>query len=214
MIANELELSKGTEELGLSLSAGQLASMLQYLALIQKWNRTYNLTAIREEEKVVAYHLMDSLVVLPHLQVGDLIDIGSGAGLPGIPLAIALPERRVVVLDSNHKKGAFLRQAKTELGLANLEVVTERAESYRPGVKFGAAISRAFSDLNTFVLAAAPLILPTGLLMAMKGVYPNEELEQLPASVRVENVIRLTVPGLDAERHLVVLRCPVGDATT
>lgn len=199
------ELERGASALGIPLTVLQRDRMLQYVALISKWNRVYNLTAIRENEKAVTYHLLDSLSILPHLGAEVILDIGTGAGLPGIPLALAAPNLRITLLDSNHKKGSFLRQARLELGLENVDVVVERAETYQPSVRFGAAVSRAFSDLGTFIQAAAPLILPNGRLLAMKGVYPNEELEQVPSGVRVEKVVRLSVPGLDAERHLVVL---------
>lgn len=201
-----VELGAGAVALGLNLSADQLRRMHEYVALIKKWNRVYNLTAIRDEERFVPYHLLDSLSVLPHVQTPDLLDVGSGAGLPGIPLAIARSSLQVTLLDSNHKKGSFLRQVKLELGLDNVDVVIERAENYRPEVRFGAAVSRAFSDLTSFVQAAARLISPGGRLIAMKGIYPNEELEQIPSTVILEDVIRVEVPGLDAERHLICLR--------
>lgn len=200
------EIRAGATALGLNLSGAQVDHLVAYLELIGKWNQVYNLTAIRDPDKLVTYHLLDSLAVLPHLPATNLLDVGSGPGLPGIPLAIARPDLRVALLDSNHKKGSFLRQAKLELGLDNVEVIIERVETYHPRDKFGAAISRAFSDLATFVQAAQSLISPDGVLLAMKGVYPHEELEQLPSSMILEKVIRLSVPGLDAERHLVILR--------
>lgn len=207
------ELEQGASALGVPLTVRQRDRMLRYIALVSKWNRVYNLTAIREDDKAVSYHLLDSLSILPHLDVGTILDIGTGAGLPGIPLALATPDLRVTVLDSNHKKGSFLRQARLELGLDNLDVVVERAETYRPAVRFEAAVSRAFSDLGTFIQAASPLILPNGRMLAMKGVYPNEELEQVPAGILVEKVVRLSVPGLEAERHLVLLRPIASEAS-
>jgi len=200
------ELSAGAEALGLLLSSTQEGLLLKYLDLLKKWNRTYSLTAIREDDKLVRYHLLDCLSVLPHLSATSLIDVGSGAGLPGIPLAIVSPQLRVVLLESNHKKGAFLRQSVLELELPNVEVVLERAETYHPNEKFDVAISRAFSDLASFADVSGRLIRRDGQLIAMKGVYPNEELAQVPSTMRIEKVIRLSIPGLQAERHLVLLR--------
>lgn len=205
---SDSELESGVRDLGLSVSKEQRATLLEYLQLLQKWNQVYNLTAIREEEKLLPYHLLDSLSVTPHIVGHRLIDIGTGAGLPGIPLAVARPDLHVVLLDSSHKKTTFLRQATAELRLSNVEVITERAEAYQPPGKFDAAISRAFSDLKTFVDVARHLIRPSAMLLAMKGLYPNEELEQLPSYAVTEKIVRLNVPGLtNAERHLVILRC-------
>ena len=202
----ERQLDEGLAHLGLSLAAHARGQLLRYLALLQKWNRVYNLTAIRQAGRLVSHHLLDSLSVLPHLPGPRLIDVGSGAGLPGIPLAIARPDWQVVLLDSNHKKGAFLRQAVIELELANAEVVIARAEEWHSAQLGTAAVSRAFSDLAGFVEAARHMVLPGGILAAMKGVYPDEELMQLPAGVLVDAVVPLDVPGLGAARHLVLLR--------
>lgn len=200
------ELDSGARMLKLDLAPTQKSTLLQFLELLQKWNKVFNLTAIREEEKLVPYHLMDSLAVFPFIEGKGLLDVGSGGGLPGIPLAILRPELRVVLLDSNHKKASFLRQASVELNLKNVEVVTVRAESYQPEISFSTAISRAFSDLRTFCEVTRNVILPKGALIAMKGIYPNEELTQLPSDIEVASVARLTVPGLNAERHLVIMR--------
>jgi 16S rRNA (guanine527-N7)-methyltransferase len=194
--------------LGSALPAGAREKLDAYVALLAKWNRTYNLTAIREPERMVTHHVLDALSVLPHLPDRAnlaLLDVGSGGGVPGIPLAIARPSWRVVVLDSNHKKGAFLRQAAIELALANVEAVTERVENYAPAAAFDVAISRAFADLPAFVEAALRHVAPGGRLVAMKGVIPHEEIAQLPDGVRVVATHALAVPGLDAERHLVVI---------
>jgi 16S rRNA (guanine527-N7)-methyltransferase len=155
---------------------------------------------------VVSHHLLDSLAVLPHLEANSIVDVGSGAGLPGIPLALAKPEWRVVLLDSNHKKGAFLRQAILELELSNTELVTARAERWSSPCLFDVVISRAFSDLPGFVEAARHLRAPTGVLAAMKGVYPDEELAQVGSATSIRNVLPLDVPGLRAARHLVLLQ--------
>jgi len=158
---------------------------------------------------VVTHHLLDALATLPHLPDATslrLIDVGSGGGLPGVPLAIARPQWGVTLLDSNRKKAAFLRQAAAELALANVSVVAMRAEDYTPAVLFDVAISRAFADLARFAAAARQLVRPGGRLLAMKGVYPREELEALPLAFRVVAVPALHVPGLDAERHLVIMQ--------
>jgi len=199
-------LAQGVLRLGLELPPEAGQRLLNYLALLGKWNQTYNLTAIREPGKVVTHHLLDSLSVLPYVNTDTITDVGSGAGLPGIPLAVAKPGSRVVLIESNHKKGAFLRQAMTELQLTNVEVITERAENWHPLFEVGVVISRAFADLAGFVEIAGHLCSPTGVMLAMKGLYPDEEIEQLPASVKLERVERIDVPGLRATRHLVILR--------
>jgi len=193
---------------GAGLPEGLAPKLDAYLALLAKWNRTYNLTAIREPERMVTHHALDALAVLPHLPARSalrMLDVGTGGGVPGIPLALARPGWRVVLLDSNHKKGAFLAQAAIELGLANVEVATTRVEDYAPSAPFDVIISRAFSDLASFAGAALPLLAPGGALVAMKGVLPHEELAHLPADVRVVATPALSVPGLAAERHLVIM---------
>ena len=199
-------LHAGITALKLDLSAEQEAKLLAYVALLEKWNKVYNLTAVREPEAMVTQHLLDSLAVLPHLGAAkSLVDVGAGAGLPGIPLAIARPDLRVTLSDSNHKKTTFMQQACVELGLTNATVVCERVERVQLAQKADAVISRAFSELKEFARLAAHLVAPGGRMLAMKGVYPHEELAQLPANIKAERVIPLTVPGLDANRHLVVM---------
>jgi 16S rRNA (guanine527-N7)-methyltransferase len=200
------QLAEGLRSLGLALPPQAVGLLTQYCALLEKWNRVYNLTAIRERSKIVSHHVLDCLAVAAHLPGDSLADVGSGAGLPGIPLAIARPQMAVVLLESNHKKGAFLRQAVVELGLSNVQVMTSRAEEYRPDPALAMAISRAFADLAGFVDAARHLVVQGGWLLAMKGVYPDEELTQLPPDVEVESVIELDVPGVRAARHLVRMR--------
>lgn len=198
------ELSQGLEHLGLDLSARQLAALDSYLALLGKWNQTYNLTAVRDEARMVSYHLLDSLTLVPHLDGGTrLLDVGSGGGMPGIPAAIARPDLSVVLLDANHKKTTFLRQAAIELKLTNVEVVTERVELYQPEAGFDRITSRAFAELGEFVKLTRHLLAPGGQFVAMKGVYPYEEIALLPADITVSEVVPVSVPGLDAERHLV-----------
>ncbi len=202
----ERQLDQGLEQLNLFLDPEARTRLLRYLGLLQKWNRVYNLTAIRQPGRLVSHHLLDSLAVLPYLPGPTLVDVGTGAGLPGIPIAIARPDWQVVLMDSNHKKGAFLRQAVIELGLANAQVALTRAEEWRPPQLVGGAVSRAFSDLAGFAEAARHMVAPGGILAAMKGLYPDEELEQLPKGVLLEEVVPLQVPELRAARHLVLLR--------
>lgn len=194
--------------LGIVLPEGAAELLQRYLALLAKWNRTYNLTAIREPERMVTHHILDALAVLAHLpqQAGlRLLDVGSGGGVPGLPLAIARPDWQVVVNDSNAKKGAFLQQAIGELGLANAHAAITRIEAYAPEAPFDVVISRAFSDLATFAHAGVRLLAGNGRLAAMKGVYPQEEVRELPSGLRVTEAVALRVPGIDAERHLILL---------
>jgi 16S rRNA (guanine527-N7)-methyltransferase len=204
-MSSAAQLAQGIAELGLQVPADIQARLNDYLALIEKWNRVHNLTAVRDSAKMVSVHALDSLAILPHLQAASVLDVGSGAGLPGIPLALMWPRARVVLLDSNHKKAAFLRQAAIELGLKNVEVVCERVEMWESPQKFELVISRAFSDLPEFLKLAGRLCADDGVVAAMKGVYPDEELAQLPAAFKLRAAIPLKVPGLSAERHLVVL---------
>jgi 16S rRNA (guanine527-N7)-methyltransferase len=199
-------LRAGLHALGLDELQTCAPRLLDYLALLAKWNKVYNLTAVRELERMLPQHVLDSLVVLPYIKGANLLDVGSGAGLPGIPLAIAMPELHVTLLDSNHKKTAFLRQACIELGLANVTVICERVETWQAPHKFDIIISRAFSELAAFAKLAGHLCAPGGVLLAMKGVHPLEEAELLSANVVVEQIIPLKVPALEAERHLVVMR--------
>ena len=192
--------------MGMSLPAETCTKMLSYLSLIEKWNQVYNLTATREPGEMLKKHLLDSLSVLPHVTGPYVIDIGSGAGLPGIPLALAQPDWQIVLLESNHKKAAFLKQASIELALKNVEIAAVRVEDFHPDTLFNTVVSRAFSDLGEFVRLAGRLCLKEGRLIAMKGVYPHEELTQVPAKFTVEKTLSVTVPGLEAERHLVMVR--------
>jgi 16S rRNA (guanine527-N7)-methyltransferase len=201
-------LQRGLGELSLTLPAGASEKLLAYLDLLAKWNRTYNLTAIRDPLQAVSHHLLDSLAVLRELSghVGALADVGSGAGLPGIALAIAEPARRVTLNDANEKKGAFLRQAVIELGLPNADVHVGRVEVWRPAERFAVVITRGFASLVTFLAACRHLVAPAGVLAAMKGAYPVAELAEVPADCDCSEVRRMRVPLLDAERHLVLCR--------
>ncbi|SIT42168.1 methyltransferase, SAM-dependent methyltransferase, glucose-inhibited cell-division protein [Paraburkholderia ribeironis] len=203
-------LADGVRELGLDLSDAQLTKLLDYVALLSKWNAVYNLTAIRDPRQMLIQHILDSLSIIPHLAPrgpSSVLDVGSGGGLPGIVLAIVLPEWAVTVNDIVHKKTAFQAQAKAELGLANLSVVTGRVETLTPGAevpaKFDVIVSRAFAELADFVTLARHLVAERGAIWAMKGVRPDGEIERLPAGAHVEEIIRLNVPSLDAERHLI-----------
>ena len=199
-------LDSGLDTLRLPLPRDTREKLLAYLALIEKWNRVYNLTAVRDHDRMVPQHLLDSLAVAPHLTGETLLDVGSGAGLPGIPLALARPELCVTLLEVNHKKAAFLRQAVIDLGLENVEVAQARVESWEAPDRYDVVISRAFSDLAEFAALAGRLVADGGVLAAMKGVYPNEEIAQLPGPYRVAQSIALEVPGLGAERHLVLVQ--------
>lgn len=196
-----MNLGAGIAELGLDLPAGAEDRLRAYLDLLAKWNRTYNLTAIRDPEQMVTHHLLDSLAVLPHLgEVSTLADVGSGAGLPGLTLAICRPDLQVTSVEASHKKAAFQQQAKIELGLTNVSIHCGRIEALTG--TFDAVISRAFAELADFVRLAGHL---ARRLLAMKGALPREEIGRLPVGWRVAEAIRLLVPGLGAERHLIVL---------
>jgi len=203
-----IQLREGLRTLRLSLSTAQEQQLVAFQSLLAKWNAIYNLTAIREPERMITHHLLDSLAVLPSLPQREslrMIDVGTGAGLPGIPLAIARPGWQIMLLDSNHKKTAFVQQALIELALSNVTVAAARAEAYQPQESFDVVISRAFADLAEFARLAGHLAKPGGLLVAMKGVHPYEELATLPEPWKALPVERLSVPGLDADRHVVKL---------
>jgi 16S rRNA (guanine527-N7)-methyltransferase len=200
------KLAQGIDGLRLHLPDKAQDHLVRYLALLAKWNRTHNLTAVRDPDAMVSLHVLDSLAVLAHLKGESVADVGSGGGLPGIPIAIARPTWRVVLVESNQKKAAFLEQCRIELALDNLGVEHRRVESWRPAEVFSEVISRAFSDLAEFVRLSSHLVGPGGSLVAMKGVHPYEEIAQLPPTVAVAEIVPLQVPGLDAARHLIVMR--------
>jgi len=194
---------------GVEISADTTAKLDRYLDLLAKWNRTYNLTAIRERSRMLTHHVHDALAVLPYLpQTASLrlLDVGTGGGVPGIPLAIARPQWRIVLLDANHKKVAFLTQAAIELRLSNVQPVASRVEDYVCDAPFDIVISRAFSDLRSFAQLSSRLVAPGGQLVAMKGALPQGEIDALPPDITVVATPSLRVPGLDAERHLVVMQ--------
>ncbi|WP_068828748.1 16S rRNA (guanine(527)-N(7))-methyltransferase RsmG [Pseudomonas sp. BMS12] len=202
------ELTQGAQALGVELSALQHEQLLAYLALLIKWNKAYNLTAVRNPDEMVSRHLLDSLSVVPFVaQYGDhWLDVGSGGGMPGIPLAILFPERRFTLLDSNGKKTRFLTQVKLELKLANLEVIHSRVEEFQPEHPFTGICSRAFSSLEDFSNWTRHLGDTATHWLAMKGVQPDDELQALPADFRLQSCEVLKVPGCQGQRHLLILR--------
>jgi 16S rRNA (guanine527-N7)-methyltransferase len=211
MSALQNKLQSGLLEMDLKIDAEKQGKLISYLLLIDKWNKVHNLTAIREPLEMVTLHLLDSLSVLPHVQAlapKYLLDVGAGAGLPSIPLAICLPELQVTAIDSVAKKTSFMRQVKGELGLSNFQVEVGRVEALKKDVKFDVIISRAFSEIGLFVKLTKHLLVDKGLWLAMKGLVPVHEFEHQnfkSAGVQVSKVEILKVAGLEAERHLVFL---------
>ena len=201
------QLRQGLAQMGVDLPPAAQEKLLAYAALLYKWNKTFSLTALREQDKAVSHHLLDSLAILPHVPAGSLLDVGSGGGMPGIPLAIVHPELSVTLLDSNSKKTAFLRQAAIELALPNISVHCGRVEQYHPPVGYAAITSRAFAELVDFVSLSRHLLAVGGRWLAMKGVWPVEEIARLPNDVSIENILRLQVPGVEGERHLAIMKC-------
>ncbi len=189
----------------LSLSDEQQHRLLGFLALLNKWNRAYNLTAVRDPQQMVSRQLLDSLSILPWVRAEQVLDVGAGGGLPGIPLAIALPERRFTLLDSNGKKTRFLNQCVLELGLDNVDVIHGRAEDCTPAQPFQQISSRAFTALDNLVQWCGPLLADDGEFLAMKGQFPDDEVAALPAGWQVKSSHSLKVPGADGERHLLLV---------
>ena len=202
-------LAAGLAELGLALSDEQQHKLLAFRDLLLKWNKVYNLTALRDPAQAISHHLLDSLAILPHVGDGALLDVGAGGGLPGIPLAIARPQLSVSLVDTVQKKATFLRQAAIELGLPNVTVHHARVEDKRG--QYAQISSRAFAEIGLFVCLTRHLLAPGGCWLAMKGVRPDDELRALPADVVIDQIIPLHIPGLDAERHLIRLVKPGGD---
>jgi 16S rRNA (guanine527-N7)-methyltransferase len=201
----EIDLSSGIAQLGIEVTAEAQKKLLNYLTLLQKWNKVYNLTAIRDPKQMVSNHLLDSLAVIPHLWPSRWLDVGSGAGLPGVVLAITNPDFSFTLVDSNSKKASFVQQASIELGLKNVDVRCERIETWEYPDKFDGIISRAFAETAEFVSLTKHLLKNGGRWAAMKG-SPEQELKHLPRDIKVEKIISLQVPKLNAVRSLVVLR--------
>lgn len=197
-------LAQGIASMGLAVSVEAQQKLLAYLALLQKWNKVYNLTAVRDPLEMVTLHLLDSLSVLPYVNSKNLLDVGSGGGLPGIVLAICKPELQVTTIDTVQKKVIFMRQVKGELGLDNLMPVHARVENYQSDQPFEIVISRAFSEIALFMDLTKHLIAENGQWLAMKGIMPADELEGLPLAPT--QVMALKVAGLNAERHLLVFQ--------
>lgn len=203
------QLLGGAAQMDVPLTESQAAKLLDYLDLLQKWNKAYNLTAVRDRSAMLKQHLLDSLSIVPYLPPGDLLDVGSGGGLPGIPLAILQPERSITLIDTVGKKVAFLKQAALTLGLKNLHAVSDRIESWVPPAEHAAGFAlisaRAYATLSTLVGQTRRLVAKNGGWFAMKGVFPEGEMAELPPDIVVKAVIPLQVPDLGAERHLVLL---------
>ncbi len=199
-----ITLAAGLAELGITLPDEAQRKLLAFRDLLLKWNKTYNLTALRDPAQAISHHLLDSLAILPYVGAGPLLDVGSGGGLPGIPLAISKPERSVSMVDTVQKKTTFLQQAVIELGLKNVTVHHARVEEMQG--QYAQISSRAFAELGQFVSLTRHLLAPGGRWLAMKGLRPDDELKALPVNVTVEAILPLAVPGLDAERHLIILK--------
>lgn len=200
------ELSRGATELGIPLTETQGQQLLAYLELLHKWNKAYNLTAVRDPDEMVSRHLLDSLSILRFIEGHNWLDVGSGGGMPGIILAIMRPETSFMLLDSNGKKTRFLTQVKLELGLTNLKVTQGRVEAFQTEDLFDGIVSRAFSSLADFTQMTRHLSHSQTRWLAMKGQYPEEELAALPVDFDVEQSARLVVPGCQGSRHLLILR--------
>ena len=205
------ELQSGIAQLGIALSVKTQNKLLDYLALLHKWNKVYNLTAIRDPQQMVSHHLLDSLSVIKHLWPGRWLDVGCGAGLPGVVLAIAQPDWHFTMLDSNSKKTSFVQQAIIELGLNNASVLCARAEEWQPAERFDGIISRAYAELGDFLRSTRHLMAEHGRWAAMKG-SPEQELAGIPGGCRVDRVIPLQVPGLHAARSLIIATCNGSEA--
>jgi len=201
-----MQLAEGLQQMGLSLQPEQQQQLLDYLQLLQKWNRAFNLTAVRDPAQMISRQLLDSLSILPQLQDTRMLDIGSGAGLPGVPLAIARPSLHATLLDSNGKKTRFIEQSRMQLGIKNLRVVQRRVEKFTVTAPFDTITSRAFSSLPLFARLALPLLAPGGLLLAMKGQRPDSEIDALQQLGLSVEVVSLQVPGSDGARHALLCR--------
>ena len=205
MTAIQQLLDDGQAQLAIPVSTAAATKLQAFIALLEKWNQAYNLTAVREPTQMVSRHVLDSLAVLPHVQGSRVLDIGTGPGLPGIPLALAKPEWHFTLLDANAKKTRFVTQAVAELRLENVEVVQARVEKFAPTHHWDTVVTRAFGSLAEIIAAAGHLVAPHGRVVAMKGVYPEEELGALPAGFQLKAVEALKVPQLEAARHVVIV---------
>lgn len=201
----ETILANGLAELAVPLPGDVQQKLLQFVALVDKWNKVYNLTAVRDPVAMVAHHLIDSLSIVPYLKGSAILDVGTGAGFPGIPLALAVPERQFVLLDSALKRTRFVLQAVAELKIANVTVIQSRIEAFNPAEKFDTIVSRAFTATQAFVEKTNHLCADKGQLLAMKGRYPTQEISDLPENWHCD-AHNLAVPGVEGERHVLVLQ--------
>lgn len=200
------KLSRLLVEAGISLSDQQQQQLVAYVEMLHKWNKAYNLTSVRDPNEMLVRHILDSIVVAPHLQGTRFIDVGTGPGLPGIPLSIVRPESHFTLLDSLGKRVRFLRQVQHELKLTNIEPVQSRVEDFPAEPPFDGVISRAFASLNDMVNWCHHLPGDAGRFYALKGQLPEDEIARLPAGLAVESIVELNVPHLDGERHLVIVK--------
>ena len=202
-------ICRGANTLSVSVNERQVDLLTRYVELLTKWNKAYNLTAVRDSHEMVSRHILDSLSIAPYMSGQHLLDVGSGPGLPGMVMAIVYPDKSFTLLDSNGKKTRFMTQAKMELGLQNVQVENTRCESYQAAQPFDVIMSRAFSSLLDMVSGTRHLLSPDGIFLAMKGLYPTEELQDLFAEhsdIRETERHVLSVPGCEAQRHLVMLK--------
>ncbi|MGI1679469.1 MAG: 16S rRNA (guanine(527)-N(7))-methyltransferase RsmG [Cellvibrionaceae bacterium] len=202
-------LKSGAKKLKVAVTPEQLDQLIQYVLLLDKWNKAYNLSAIRNVDEMLSLHVLDSLSISNHCHGDNWIDVGTGGGLPGVPLAILYPEKKFTLLDSNGKKTRFLFQVKTSLKLDNLEVVQSRVEDYKPEVLLDVVVSRAFASIKDMVEGCKHLLNESGQFYAMKGVYPEDELSELPKPYKVSHNYPLKVPTVEGERHLIVITSEV-----
>jgi 16S rRNA (guanine527-N7)-methyltransferase len=200
------KLNRLLDSAGFTLPENQKQQLVDYVELLHKWNKAYNLTSVRRPEEMLVRHILDSIVVEPHLQGSRFIDVGTGPGLPGIPLAIVRPDSHFTLLDSLGKRVRFLRQVQHELHLENITPVQSRVEEFPAEPPFDGVISRAFASLTDMVTWCQHLPAENGRFYALKGLRPDDEIAVLPANFSVEDVIRLQVPELDGERHLVMIK--------
>lgn len=206
--ALQKNLKQSLESIEIHLSDEQIQKLIKYLELLNRWNQTYNLTAVRDIEKMVYYHLVDSLVISPYLKsnnINVLADIGTGAGLPGYPLAIANPDFKIYLVETNHKRVAFLRQVQMELKIFNVEIINSRVEQAKLSQQPNGIISRAFSEIKEFISLSKHLSSSSCKFFAMKGVYPYEEIASLPEGFGLQEIIELKVPHVEGARHLAVI---------
>ena len=197
------QLQTGLSSLGLDLSNAQQNKLIHYLILLNKWNKAYNLSGIKEIEQMLSYHLLDSLAIIPHIEGNIILDVGTGAGLPGIPLAIFYPEKNFFLLDSNGKKTRFLFQVKTELALENIEVFHNRVETFQSPEQIDIVLCRAYATLDKIAMQCGHLLKDDSKILAMKGQYPEKEIAELPKSYKFNKTIELSVPGVEGYRHLI-----------